>query len=63
LAAAGWPVVVGVNRHFGGRGLGIQGVVPGAVHGVPAQRQGREALLADGDAGGIVAGIQGGFDL
>ena len=37
----------------------MQGVVPGAVRGVPFQRQGCHPLLADRDAGRVVAGVQG----
>jgi hypothetical protein len=35
----------------------VEGVVPGGVGGVPPQRQGAEALLADRDASGVVARI------
>jgi hypothetical protein len=35
----------------------VEGVVPGAAHGVALQRQGGEAFFADRDAGGIVAGV------
>jgi hypothetical protein len=42
--------------------LGVEGVVPGAVHGVALKRQGIQALPADRDSGGVVAGVQGGLD-
>jgi len=41
---------------------GVKGVVPGAARGVPFQRQGGHALLADRDAGRVVAVIQGSLD-
>jgi len=34
-----------------------EGVVPGAVGGVPLERQGGEALFADRHAGGVAAGV------
>ena len=56
-------LLTGGHRLGGTRdGLRAQGVVPGAVCGVPLQRQGLEAFLADRDAGGIVAGVQGRLD-
>jgi hypothetical protein len=42
--------------------LGVEGVVPGAVHGVALERQGIQALPADRDARRVVAGVQGGLD-
>ncbi len=58
LAALGRPGLL-TDRHRGSsHGIGTQGVVPGAVHGVPLQWQGGEALLADRDAGGVVAAVQ-----
>ena len=41
---------------------GMEGVVPGAVRGVPSQWQARHALLADRDAGWVVAAVQHGLD-
>jgi hypothetical protein len=35
----------------------VEGVIPGAMGGVTFQRQGGEALFADGDAGGVIAGV------
>jgi hypothetical protein len=40
----------------------VEGVVPGAVHGVALDRQGIQALGADRDSGRVVAGVQGGLD-
>ena len=51
----------GLGLGGGGGGAGVQGVVPGAVGGVPPERQGVEALLADRHAGRVVAGVQGGL--
>jgi len=42
--------------------VGVQGVVQGAVSGVPPKRQRGEALLADRDADRVVAGVQHCFD-
>lgn len=45
-----WPAVAGCR---GGRArLGVQGVIPFAVEGVPGQRQGRHLRVADTDADG-----------
>jgi len=41
----------------GGACRRLEGVVPSAVGGVPFERQGGEAFFADGDAGGVVAGV------
>jgi hypothetical protein len=41
----------------GGGCRGVEGVVPGAMGGVAFERQGGEALFADGDAGGVITGI------
>ena len=45
-------------RHLSGAAgeLGVEGVVPGAVHGVALDRQGIQALPADRDSGRVVAG-------
>jgi hypothetical protein len=45
-----------------GGGLGVEGVVPGAVDGVALDRQGIQALPAGRDARGVLAGVQGGLD-
>jgi hypothetical protein len=40
----------------------MEGVVPGAVHGMPLQRQSLEALFADRDPDGVVAVVEVGLD-
>jgi hypothetical protein len=59
LAAAGraGALTGGAFADGGGGCRRVEGVVPGAVGGVPLQRQGGEALLADRHAGGVVAGV------
>jgi hypothetical protein len=58
LAAPGGTArLAGGCRLAAGRLPGIEGVVPGAMGGVPFKRQGGEALFADRDTGGVVTGI------
>jgi hypothetical protein len=64
LAALGGTAQRTEMRRLGGAGgeLGVEGVVPGAVHGVALKRQGIQALPADRNARRVVAGVQGGLD-
>jgi hypothetical protein len=63
LAALGGTArLTDVRRLSGAAGeLGVEGVVPGAVHGVPLKRQGIQALPADRNARRVVAGVQSGL--
>ena len=59
LPAVGWAGALagGALADGGGGCRRVEGVVPGAMGGVAFQRQGGEAFFADGDAGGVVAGV------
>jgi hypothetical protein len=61
-ALGGATFTVGCRRGRVSDGLGMQGVVPGAVHGVTLDRQGGQTFLADRDARRVVAGVHGGLD-
>jgi hypothetical protein len=61
LGGTGWLTDVRGLSAAGG-GLGAEGGVPGAVYRVALKRQGIQALLADRDAGRVLAEVQGGLD-
>jgi hypothetical protein len=64
LAAQGGTArLTGVRRlACAGGELGVEGVLPGAVHGVALKRQGIQALPTDRNARRVLAGVQGGLD-